>query len=100
MRPKGPDTSAAWKAEAERCQAELASIKKDHELLLQDIAAARDALAHQIAQGGGQCLLKLNILELVVMILCTVPERQKTDPDKACMRNHPAPTSRVSATVP
>ena len=50
-KPKPPDTSTAWKAEAEKLKAELSACTQDRELLMQDLSYARDALAHQIAEG-------------------------------------------------
>ena len=45
-----PDTSAAWKAEADRLGAELQDLQDDRELLLQDLAASRDALSKHVSQ--------------------------------------------------
>ena len=51
VKNRKPDTSAAWKAEAEQSKAEVSKLKKDLEELLKELSIAKDALSQQIVAG-------------------------------------------------
>lgn len=51
VKNRKPDTSAAWKAEAEHSKSEIAKLRTDMEELLKELSIAKDALSQQIVAG-------------------------------------------------
>ena len=51
LQKRPQDTSAAWKSEAEKAQADSKEYKKENKLLLEELSTAKNALAHQVSEG-------------------------------------------------
>lgn len=51
MKNRKPDTSAAWKAEAEQAQNEVKKVKHEIEQIMKELSIAKDALSQQIIAG-------------------------------------------------
>ena len=51
LESKAPDSSAAWKAEAEKGKTEADKLKKENKLLLGEMSSLKNALAHQLSEG-------------------------------------------------
>lgn len=51
LQKRPQDTSAAWKAEAEKAQADAKKHKKENKLLLEELSIIKNALAQQSSEG-------------------------------------------------